>query len=172
AGFDRTPPTEVITQGLEITREYLDAMGHAVSHVKMGGELTVHLRFRGIGRPRIDDAVLVGLLPGGFDLVVPSTPPTDAGMRTVSIGNPTPTGYENDSGCICGFLVSRPPGFPDFADVREDRVILYGRTTDSVQEFSYRIKATNVGNYAVPSAYGESMYDSQVRARSLPARIV
>jgi uncharacterized protein YfaS (alpha-2-macroglobulin family) len=172
AGFDRTPPTEVITQGLEITREYLDASGQAVSHVKRGGELTVHLRFRGIGRPRIDDAVLVDLLPGGFDLVVPRTPPTEQVMRTVSIGNPARTGFENDRGCVCSFLISRPQGFPDFADVREDRVVLYGRATDSVQEFSYRIKATNVGNYAVPSAYGESMYDSQVRARSLPARIV
>jgi len=42
-------------------------------------------------------------------------------------------------------------------------VVLYGRATDQVQEFSYKIKATNAGTYVIPAAFGESMYDSKIR---------
>jgi alpha-2-macroglobulin len=49
--------------------------------------------------------------------------------------------------------------------------VLYGAATDQVQEFSYRIKATNAGSYIVPAAYGASMYDSKVRARSVAGRV-
>ena len=37
------------------------------------------------------------------------------------------------------------------------------RANRDVQEIVYRIKATNVGQYTVPPAYGESMYDRGVR---------
>jgi uncharacterized protein YfaS (alpha-2-macroglobulin family) len=75
------------------------------------------------------------------------------------------------SGCLCLWLVNRPAGFPDFADLREDRVVVYGRASDSIQEYSYRIKATNAGSYVVPGAFGMSMYDPQVRARGVAGRI-
>ena len=51
-------------------------------------------------------------------------------------------------------------------------MVVYGRATDQVQEFSYRIKATNAGSFIVPAAYGESMYDRKVRARSTGGRII
>jgi uncharacterized protein YfaS (alpha-2-macroglobulin family) len=73
---------------------------------------------------------------------------------------------------LCSWLVSRPPNFPDYADLREDRVILYGEATDQVQEFSYRIKATNAGSYVVPASYGESMYNPSIRARSVAGHLV
>jgi uncharacterized protein YfaS (alpha-2-macroglobulin family) len=181
SGFDRKPDVPVMTQGLEVTREFLDATGKPVDKVKVGDELTVRVRFRAIGRSRIDDAVLVDLLPGGFDLVVPSGPPPEQELRAVSPDDAAGSdeeGYDGesgteqgDAGCTCVWLVDRPPGFPDFADLREDRVVLYGRATDQVQEASYRIKATNVGAYTVPPAYGHSMYDTTVRARSAPGRI-
>jgi uncharacterized protein YfaS (alpha-2-macroglobulin family) len=58
-----------------------------------------------------------------------------------------------------------------YADPREDRVVFYGFLTRGVQEVVYRIKATNVGSYAIPPAYGEAMYDRSVAARSIGARI-
>jgi uncharacterized protein YfaS (alpha-2-macroglobulin family) len=172
SGFDRRPDGPALTQGLEITREFLDARGQAVQQVKLGDEVTVHLRFRAIGRERIDDAVLVDLLPGGFDLVIPGGAPEDQPLYASGPDEQT-GGYAGGEprGCLCLWLVSRPAGFPRFADLREDRVVLYGTATNTVQEFSYRIKATNVGTYVVPAAYGESMYDPKVRARSVSARI-
>lgn len=144
SGFDRSAPTQALTQGLEITREFLDAQGRPASRIKVGDELTVHIQFRAIGQPQIPDAVLVDLLPGGFDLV-------DA----------EPTAPQPQFGG------GRSQDFPDFADLREDRVVLYGTATDQVQEFSYRIKATNAGNYSVPPAYGTSMYNPKVQARAV-----
>ena len=48
----------------------------------------------------------------------------------------------------------------------------YGSISKDIQEFAYRIKATNVGTYAIPPAYGEAMYERKVQARSVGGRIV
>jgi hypothetical protein len=56
--------------------------------------------------------------------------------------------------------------------LREDRVVLYGQATDQVQDFSYRIKATNAGSYVVPASHGESMYNPSIRARSAAGHLV
>ena len=37
---------------------------------------------------------------------------------------------------------------------------------DHIQTFNYQIKATNIGEYAVPPAYGEAMYDRDIQAVS------
>ena len=60
---------------------------------------------------------------------------------------------------------------PEFADLREDRVVLYGSLTKDVTEYTYRIRATNPGTFQVPAAYAESMYDRKLRARTLPGSI-
>ncbi|HYP78656.1 MAG TPA: hypothetical protein VEQ17_00090, partial [Steroidobacteraceae bacterium] len=174
AGFDRTPPTEAIVQSLEVTRDFLGADGKPLTSVKLGEEATVRVRFRAVGRAGIDDAVFVDLLPGGFDLVVPSTPPAEQPLLSATTGEGAARSGEGrgrGTGCLCLWMATRPAAFPDFADLREDRVVIYGRATDSIQEYSYRIKATNVGSYIVPGAFGASMYEPQVRARSAAGRI-
>jgi hypothetical protein len=173
-GFDRKPATQSITEGLEITREFLDADGKVVTSIGLGDEVTVRIRYRAVGRPFINDAVLVDLLPGGVDVVVPNVTPSEQPFLTGSrnAGDDEEDSTRRPAGCLCTWLVTRPPGFPDFADLREDRVVIYGRATDQVQEYSYRIKATNVGSYVVPAAFGESMYDRKLRARSVAGRIV
>jgi uncharacterized protein YfaS (alpha-2-macroglobulin family) len=55
---------------------------------------------------------------------------------------------------------------PEYADIREDRVVIYGTATPDVKEFVYRIKASNAGTFIVPPAFGESMYDRRIQARS------
>jgi uncharacterized protein YfaS (alpha-2-macroglobulin family) len=178
SGFDRVPATEASSRGLEVTREFLTADGKAADKMKVGDEVTVHVKFRAIGRLLIEDAAFVDLLPGGFDLVLPSAPAPDQPLLSAAPGNAS-TDADADAdadagprGCPCRWLVGRPEHFPDYADLREDRVILYGQATDQVQEFSYRIKATNAGRYVVPGAYGESMYDATIRARSAAGHLV
>ena len=55
---------------------------------------------------------------------------------------------------------------PDYADLREDRVLLYGDIGSDLQAIVYRIKATNRGTFSVPPAYLKSMYDPKVSART------
>ena len=70
---------------------------------------------------------------------------------------------------------NRPPlsrWHPDYADVREDRVVLYGMAENSAHLFVYKIKATNAGTYAIPPTFAEGMYDRGVQARALGGKVV
>jgi uncharacterized protein YfaS (alpha-2-macroglobulin family) len=60
---------------------------------------------------------------------------------------------------------------PEAADVREDRVVLYGTVGEVAREFVYRVKATNTGTFTLPPPYAESMYDRGAKARGLPGQV-
>ena len=158
SGFDKVPPMTELKAGMEITRDYVDAEGKPVTSVKVGQELTVRLKFRTIGRDLVPNVALVDLLPGGFEPVLnpidaPNVQPARKGAFVNRLGN------------VGGWNV-------EYADVREERVVLYGTVNANVSEYRYRIRATNVGTFIVPPAYGESMYERDVQARSLPGKIV
>lgn len=61
---------------------------------------------------------------------------------------------------------------PDYRDVREDRLVLYGAFDERVTEILYRVKATNPGEFAAPAAHAAAMYHRSIRGRSLPGRLV
>jgi uncharacterized protein YfaS (alpha-2-macroglobulin family) len=186
SGFDSVPPATEVKQGLEILREYADAAGKPVKNVKLGDELEVHLKFRGVGKKSIDSVVLVDLLPGGFELVLdPRVPaanrdmtPEQAQKGQERTGGQTSGGTEEEEGEGRGegqgearWITPIGGGKkstwqPDYVDLREDRIVLYGATDKDANEFVYRIKATNAGTFVVPPAYGEGMYDRTVKARS------
>jgi uncharacterized protein YfaS (alpha-2-macroglobulin family) len=181
SGFDHTPPREAIVKGFEILREYTDDQGHPLTQVKMGEQLAVHLKYRASAdNANIAQVALVDLLPGGFELVIPTgnTPaPTHSAASQDSDGDdnaegePGETTNTGNSGactfCSAGYQAPELT----FADPREDRVVFYGSLTSGVQEVIYRIKATNIGTYTVPPAYGEAMYDRNVVARSIAGKI-
>lgn len=158
SGFDKSPPMSELKSGMEVIREYVDAEGKPMTTVKVGQEVTVRLKFRSIGREYVGNVALVDLLPGGFEPVLnpidaPSVQPAKKG------------GFVNRLGNVNGWNV-------EYADVREERVVLYGAVNAQVAEYRYRIRATNVGTFIVPPAYGESLYERDVQARSLPGKIV
>ena len=144
AGYDRDPPKVALRQGLEITRDYLDAAGKPATTVKQGDELTVRVRFRTLAKREIWDGVVVDVLPGGFEPIL--------------------DGLERAS----GDAAPRAAGawYPDHVDVREDRVIAFGAISPATREFTYRIRAATAGRFLVPPAYAESMYDPAAQARS------
>ncbi len=158
SGFDHDPPKVALARGFEIIREYTDAAGHALTRVPLGAQVTVHLQFRATENRGIREVALVDLLPGGFDLVVP---PQDSNVE----------GRSRLGGWSCQFCFGAAAASLTFADPREDRVVFYGSVNSDVQEVQYRIKATNIGSYAVPPAYGEAMYDRDVAARSAAGHV-
>lgn len=144
AGFDLAPPEKEIKQKLEVQREYRNAKGDVVTQARLGEELTVHVKLRAIEGGAFQNVAIVDLLPGGFEVVMDSLPRggmADAGYR------------------------------PDYVDIREDRVVIFGTVSSSVQEFTYRTKATNKGRYAIPPVFAESMYDRAVQARGVGGRM-
>lgn len=154
SGFDRTPPTEAIRKGFEVLREYTDASGKPLTKIDMGQQVDVHLKFRSVERNSIDSLALVDLLPGGFELVVPS--PDEAAVS---------------EGWSCQVCVGQTKASLEYADMHEDRVVFYVEANQEISEIVYRIKATNVGNYVVPPAYGEAMYDRSVMGRSVAGKL-
>ena len=54
----------------------------------------------------------------------------------------------------------------DYTDIREDRVVFYGSFGPAVTELSYRVKLTARGEFVVPPATAEAMYDRSARAQT------
>jgi alpha-2-macroglobulin len=172
AGFDRTIPANAFSQGLEVLREYTDKSGKPVGDVALGDELQVHLRFRALGGRPVASVALVDLLPGGFEVVEQPTFTFAAAGVTADQAEEGEGEGEPVSAWMPTFGRAVGSWSPEYAEVREDRVNVYGRADASVREFVYTVKATAVGAFAVPPAYGEGMYDRSVRAWSPPGRIV
>jgi uncharacterized protein YfaS (alpha-2-macroglobulin family) len=173
SGFDEKPPTEVIRKGLEVEREYTDTKGKPIGKVKLGSEIEVHLKLRATERGHLGNVALVDLLPGGFEVVL--SPPRAAQAQSESSGEAEEESKENSQEqspkWSAPFGTEKSTWRPDYADAREDRVVLYGEAGSSAREFVYRIRAVNAGTYSVAPAYGESMYDRSVQASSLGGKI-
>jgi uncharacterized protein YfaS (alpha-2-macroglobulin family) len=163
AGFDRNPPAGELRQGIEILREYLDAQDRPITTVQSGTEITVRLRMRAIDADYIGNVAVTDLLPGGFEPVLQSTPAADGGEQSAAEAAPARFSFDR--------LGSGGTWRPEFADIREDRVVLYGSLSKDLAEYRYRIRATNSGTFLVPPSYAESMYDRTLRARAGSSRV-
>lgn len=193
AGFDAENPKEPIRKKLEIEREYTDKEGKVIQTAKVGDEIEVHIKLRTIDTADYANVAIVDLLPGGFDVVMSKPAPAQSVQPSQS---PTNEYGEGDEGCEdCGsedagesdqpneqVETSTNRGFsmwvspigsekstfmPEYVDIREDRVVIYGDAMKDMKEFVYTIKATNVGTFVVPPAFSEDMYDRTVQARSM-----
>jgi uncharacterized protein YfaS (alpha-2-macroglobulin family) len=178
SGFDRTIPAKPLSQGLEVVREYTDKNGKPITTATLGDELQVHLKFRGLGSEPVPYLALVDLLPGGFEVVDNANPPPPKTFavvhRTTNGGEGASEDGEGEESAIWISPFGQAIGdwSPDYAEIREDRVNVYGWANAAAHEFVYTVKATAVGSFAVPPAYAEGMYDRRVRAWSQPGRFV
>jgi len=140
SGFDQTTVTQPISDGIEVSREYRNKDDQPVTSAKLGEELTVVLRVRSTSDQNLENVAIEDLLPGGFEIVEES-------VRT--------------GACTYGW------GGIDYVDVREDRLLAFGSVTGMETEIKYRIKATNMGTYAIPPVQAEAMYHLKIRARGV-----
>ena len=180
AGFERTPPTEPLREGFEILREYTGSDGKAITEVRQGDEITVHLKFRSITQASSWSVALVDLLPGGFEMVVPPSEAQTTVAQSSEDEASTSEGEESEgdddsgegsSSWACPICQEGTNASLSFADFREDRSVFYVGVTPDLSQIVYRIKATNTGTFTVPPAYGEGMYEREFNARSASGRI-
>jgi uncharacterized protein YfaS (alpha-2-macroglobulin family) len=175
AGFDRQLPTRAIRQGLEIQREFVDGEGNLIDitqgrgekslrdgAIQVGQELTVRLRLRSTDQRHHQQVAVIDLLPGGF-VVERDSLPREPQFGILPMPRPAPEAN-----------IYPPPGGwqPDYVDIREDRVLLYGSFGPELSTIEYRVRATAAGQFSVPPAYAEAMYDRRVRAAGLPGSLV
>ncbi len=154
SGFERGIPDKPLSQGMEIIHEVLNDKGQPITEARLGDEVTVRVRVRSLERASIPQVALVDVLPGGLEPVqnpVDATEQTDEPLWRRRLG-----GSGNWS--------------LDFADIREDRVLFFGTVGKSMMEISYKARATNTGEFTLPAAYGEAMYERRLFARSAGGR--
>lgn len=172
-GFDRKVPVDKVSNGLEIAREFTGLDGKTLSSIKVGDEFLVKLTFRSTDRDNASQIAVVDLLPGGIEpilnAVAESTQQTsssenyDGGEGEVATSAPAwqaPVGEANYS-----------TWQPNYADIRDDRVILYGNLGRNIGTFVYRVRATNAGLFQVPAAFAEGMYDRKLYARGVAGKL-
>jgi len=138
-GFDREAPAPR-ANGVEVAREIVDAKGAPVSAAKLGDTLLVRVRVRAPSQP-VGIAV-IDLLPAGLEVDLGSVELQDRR----SLGGPGATWR------------------PDYVDVREDRVVLYGSAFEEALTFTYRVKAVHRGEFQVPPVFAEGIYDRSAQA--------
>lgn len=155
-GFERNVPATPVNQGLEIFHEVLDAKGNPVTKAKLGEEVTVRVRVRSLERAQLNDVALVDVLPGGLEPVLQAVGDDEEANADAPI-------WKKRLGGSGSWKVQ-------YADIREDRVVFYGGVGKDLLEVTYKARATNVGDFVVPAAYGEAMYDRRVYSRSAGAR--
>lgn len=154
SGYERKLPDTAVENGMQIEHEFLDAKGNAVSEAELGDELTVRVRVRSTDRSSLSQVALVDVLPGGLEPVLTNPSDTD---------DPSMPLWRRRLGGSSSWAI-------DYADIREDRVIFYGNVLDQLSEVTYKVRATNVGEFVVPAAYGEAMYEQKIFARAASAR--
>lgn len=148
SGYDRVPPTKAIKNGLEVVRSYTDANGKPITQVGLGQKVTVSVKIRATGSQPISDVAIVDLLPGGFTPVLRRQPASAhaSWADPIGLGDSTWT--------------------PDFADIRADRIVIYGTATTGVREFRYQIRAVNAGSFQIAPIYAAAMYQPTLQAEA------
>ena len=154
-GYERNLPETALSHGLEITQVILNDKGAAISEARIGEEVTVKLTVRALDRDAVRQVVLVNVLPSGLEPVLNSAADDED-------ASDIPPWQRRIGG--------RGSWSLDYVDVREDRVIFFGDVTRGAQEISFKARATNIGQFAMPAAYGEAMYERRVFGRSAAGR--
>lgn len=142
AGFAKLPATKAVANQLEIVRDYLNAEGKVVTQARQGDELTVRLRLRSLTDSWHNNIAVVDLLPAGFSVVRSSVPRQQGRWRA------------------------------DYVDIREDRIVYYAGFGPQLTELQYKVKVTAAGNFTLPTASAESMYDRTVFTSTAAGRFV
>ncbi|OYV47314.1 MAG: hypothetical protein B7X12_01465 [Halothiobacillus sp. 20-53-49] len=177
SGYDRNQPTQTIKDGLEIVREYTDAAGKPIDQVTLGQTIEVHISLRALGARAVGDVAIVDILPGGFEIV--ANPPPAADEPTAAGSAPdAETGEGSDAAPNDVVIDATSPQPTDplaqpgstmrvnYVEPREDRVLIYAEANREVQQYIYRIRATNTGRFVMAPAYAASMYDRSLTAYS------
>lgn len=139
-GFDQILPDQPHSAGLEIDRSYLDSEGKTIEQFTQGQEITVRMRVRS-KKQAVDNAVIMDLLPGGFEIDSNSLSRSFDGWQA------------------------------DYIDVREDRVLIYGPMDTRMKEVTYKVRATTTGRFTLPPAQVESMYNRSLHAHTAGGEI-
>jgi alpha-2-macroglobulin len=168
SGFDRNPPAAAVSQGIEVIHEFLDLNGNPVTRVTVGQEFLVRVRLRATQRDRVPQIALIDLLPGGTEAVLELRPPADS---SAPAADPAVARQAAAYSALPIGLPDKSNWTPQYADVRDDRLVLYGNIGKDAGAFVYRVRATNAGVFQSPPAFAEGLYDPKTVGYSLAGKL-
>ncbi len=137
AGFDQELPKQEVKNSIEVYREFMNEKDEKITSANVGDVVKVKLNFRSLNNRTIYDVALVDMLPSGLE-------PDILSIRKQETYN---TGWT-----------------PDYVDIREDRLVLYGSVGPKVASFVYTTRAINNGTFTVPPLFAEALYDKSIWA--------
>ena len=131
-GYETTIPENPIDNGIEVFREYCKPDGSKLSEVKVGDTVMVRLSVRSSKDGYLRNVAVIDLHCAGLEIDIESVRNSNSMWQ------------------------------PDYIDIREDRIVLYGTVTDKINNFTYKAKAITSGKFVVPPLYAESMYNGEI----------
>ncbi|GEM_PF-263143 len=152
-GFDRDALAQAaFAQGLEVSRHYRLPDGtllggeleNAAIAIPLGDVIEAVITIRATEKP-VESVAIVDILPAGF---IPESSGS-VGLNSVSGSN---------------FV-------PQFAEQREDRIILFGDIPTQERVFIYRLRAAAKGDFIIPPVYAEAMYNITQKARGTSGHV-
>lgn len=142
SGFDLLAPTKAKSNGLDISKSLLTTKGDPLkSTPKQGDDVIIKLTLRSSTKQHHDDIAIVDLLPGGFEIDVPS-------------------------------VRNRQHWSAEHIDIREDRLVFYGAVGSEPIVITYNARVTTAGEFIVPAAYANAMYDTDTYGHSSSSSIL
>jgi uncharacterized protein YfaS (alpha-2-macroglobulin family) len=126
------------------------------------------VRLRSTKRDRIPQIAVVDLLPGGTEAVLELRPAADS---STAGEDPAAAGQRSAPTRLPIGLPEKSNWAPQHADVREDRLVLYGGIGKDTGTFVYRVRATNAGIFQAPPAFAEGLYDPKTTGMSQGAKL-
>ncbi len=143
--------------GFTIKREWFDTGGNAVSSSEFQTGDYVIVRLSLTADRRSPDALLVDLLPAGFELENP-------GLK-----HATPLSSFSIDGKTLKEVDARYESWLKHSEYRDDRyVAAVDLRAGTTLELTYLMRAVTPGRYQVPSAFVEDMYRPEYRGLGVP----
>lgn len=143
-GYDHAAPKTSIAEKLTINRQLLNEKGEKVEKITLQDKL--HIRIALHPDHAMENIAVVLLTPGGFEI--------DLGEQGLANRQSLP-------------IDKKPLWEPDYIDVQEDRLVLFGKMDGGEKYFEFRLKPLNAGSYKVPPVFAEGMYDTEILYRGL-----
>lgn len=129
-----------------IEKSYLDKNGQPFAKIRQGDEVIVSIKITGSSHIANSptDCVISDLLPGGLEMIFPKDS-QNIGVGIIHSGNAPQA---------------------KFIDRKEDRMLIFTDATDKPQRFEWRTRAVTPGEFIIPQATVEAMYNPAVNGIS------
>jgi uncharacterized protein YfaS (alpha-2-macroglobulin family) len=149
-GVPLQPDTNEMDRGVCVRRTFRDRTGAAIDpvSVRVGDTVVVRIEVRSC-EEGIENVVIEDLLPAGLEIENPAAGDT-RDLAWIVSENP-------DEG--------RRKGWVRHAEVRDDRLLLFGGRLTAGSVYYYSARAVTPGRYVWPAIAAEAMYDPAVRSR-------